>query len=139
VAPRSGRSKYVCSCKKLGGEIHVSSAWTPWCTSWYHEQPKPEPDEYEQQVIRETAYFSWERAGRPEGYTQDHWERAIIEASNGDIRGRDDEFMQDEEKVLAGRPDANMPALLTKDVPGGRGRFKVPLGLGSAGLHMQGF
>jgi hypothetical protein len=46
-------------------------------------------------------------------------ERAIIEASNGDIRGGDDEFMQDEEKVLVERPDANMPALLTKDVPGG--------------------
>lgn len=27
--------------------------------------------------------------------------------------------LEDEEKVLAGRPDANMPALLTKDVPGG--------------------
>jgi hypothetical protein len=30
-----------------------------------------------------------------------------------------DEFMDDEEKILAGRPDANMPALLTKDVHGG--------------------
>jgi hypothetical protein len=27
--------------------------------------------------------------------------------------------MEDEEKVLAGKPDANMPALLTKDVLGG--------------------
>jgi len=27
--------------------------------------------------------------------------------------------MDEEEKVLAGRPDANMPALLTQDVPGG--------------------
>jgi hypothetical protein len=30
-----------------------------------------------------------------------------------------DEPMDEEEKVLANRPDANMPALLTKDVPGG--------------------
>ena len=30
-----------------------------------------------------------------------------------------DELMDDEEKVLAGRPDANFPALLTKDVQGG--------------------
>lgn len=30
-----------------------------------------------------------------------------------------DEDMEDEEKVLAGRPDVNLPALLTKDVPGG--------------------
>jgi hypothetical protein len=27
--------------------------------------------------------------------------------------------MEDEEKVIAGRPGANIPALLTKDVPGG--------------------
>lgn len=29
------------------------------------------------------------------------------------------EAMDEEEKVLAGHADANMPALLTKDVPGG--------------------
>jgi hypothetical protein len=34
-------------------------------------------------------------------------------------RDRRDEFTDEEEKVLAGRSDANMPALLTKDVPGG--------------------
>jgi hypothetical protein len=34
-------------------------------------------------------------------------------------RARPDEPMDEEEKVLAGRPDANMPALLTRDVPGG--------------------
>jgi hypothetical protein len=44
---------------------------------------------------------------------------SAIETSGGDIRDRDNEFWEDEEKVLAGRPDANMPALLTKDVPGG--------------------
>ncbi len=27
--------------------------------------------------------------------------------------------MEEEEKVLAGRPDVNLPALLTKDVQGG--------------------
>ncbi len=30
-----------------------------------------------------------------------------------------DEPMEDEEKILDGRPDVNYPALLTKDVPGG--------------------
>ena len=79
----------------------------------------PEPDEYTEQVIRETAYFIWEREGRPEGCARDHWERATIEIFGDDTRGRDNEFLQDEEKILAGRPDANMPALLTKDVPGG--------------------
>jgi hypothetical protein len=73
-----------------------------------------EPDGYMEQVIREAPYFIWEREGRPEGGAKDHWERAIIENSTGDCAGG-----EDEEKVLAGRPDANMPALLTKDVPGG--------------------
>lgn len=31
----------------------------------------------------------------------------------------DDDRMEDEEKILAGRLDVNYPALLTKDVPGG--------------------
>jgi len=73
-----------------------------------------EPDGYTEQVIRVTAFFIWEREGRPEGRAVDHWERAIIESSTGDGAGE-----EDEEKVLAGRPDANMPALLKKDVPGG--------------------
>lgn len=30
-----------------------------------------------------------------------------------------EEAMDDEEKILAGRPDVNLPALLTKDVQGG--------------------
>ena len=46
------------------------------------------------------------------------WRRAIIEAC-GDECHRDDEPLEDEGKVLAGHPDANMPALLTKDVRGG--------------------
>ena len=29
------------------------------------------------------------------------------------------DVMDDEEKVVAGQQDANMPALLTRDVPGG--------------------
>jgi hypothetical protein len=33
--------------------------------------------------------------------------------------GTEDERMEDEEKILAGRNDVNYPALLTKDVPGG--------------------
>jgi hypothetical protein len=30
-----------------------------------------------------------------------------------------EEHLEDEEKIIAGRPDVNYPALLTKDVPGG--------------------
>jgi hypothetical protein len=43
------------------------------------------------QAIRETAYYIWERAGRREM----------------------DDDSEDEEKVLAGRADANVPAMLT--------------------------
>jgi len=59
------------------------------------------------QNIREAAYYLWEREGRPEGRAFDHW----IMASNTNLG--------DEEKVLAGRSDANIPAMLTKNVPGG--------------------
>ena len=59
-----------------------------------------------EKTIREAAYQLWEQEGRPEGRAMDHW----LEAR--EIHG-------EEEKVLDGRPDANMPALLTKDVPGG--------------------
>ncbi len=38
--------------------------------------------------------------------------------STGKNEGRKD-GMEEEEKILAGRTDVNMPALLTKDVPGG--------------------
>jgi len=67
-------------------------------------------------TIREIAYFIWEREGRPDGRAQDHWLQAVAGLTQ---RGQNDERMEDEEKVLAGRPDANMPALLAKDVPGG--------------------
>jgi len=42
--------------------------------------------------------------------------RAVIDEVSADEqeRGQEDDFLDDEEKVLAGRPDANMPALLTK-------------------------
>jgi hypothetical protein len=71
-----------------------------------------------EQTIREAAYFIWEREGRPDGRAQDHWGQAIAEKFS-DKRRQDEDFLDDEEKLLAGRADANMPALLTKDVPGG--------------------
>jgi len=75
----------------------------------------PEPVRSAEQVVREAAYFIWEREGRPEGRARDHWERALRETSVA----KEDEPLLDEEKILAGRPDVNMPALLTKDVLGG--------------------
>ena len=77
----------------------------------------PALDHSADRTIRETAYFIWEREGRPDGRAQDHWRQAV--AGLAAQLGRNDERMEDEEKILAGRPDANMPALLTKDVPGG--------------------
>ena len=77
----------------------------------------PAPDKPRDQIIRETAYFIWEQEGRPDGRAWDHWLRAAA----GLVTQHDhrDEAMEDEEKILAGRHDVNMPALLTKDVPGG--------------------
>ena len=62
----------------------------------------------DERTIRERAYFLRVNEGRPEGRALEHWHRAAAE-----------ERLVDEEKVLAGRPDANIPAMLTKDVPGG--------------------
>jgi len=59
----------------------------------------------EDKATREAAYFLWENEGRPDGRAMEHWLSAEPEG--------------DEEKILAGRADANFPALLTKDVPGG--------------------
>lgn len=77
----------------------------------------PIPDYRADRAIRETAYFIWEREGRPDGRAHDHWLQAI--ANLAADRNRNEERMEEEEKVLAGRPDANIPALLTQDVPGG--------------------
>jgi hypothetical protein len=76
------------------------------------------PEADREKALRETAYFIWEREGRPHGQAIEHWHRAVRERSP-DRRGPVEPPMGDEEKVLAGRPDANFPALLTKDVLGG--------------------
>jgi hypothetical protein len=78
----------------------------------------PETKRYNEQTVRDRAYFIWEREGRPDGRASDHWTRAIKEAARSEQR-HDAEPLPDEEKILAGRIDVNMPALLTKDVPGG--------------------
>ncbi len=76
----------------------------------------PARDHSDDRPIRERAYFIWEREGRPDGRAQDHWLQAVASRVPSDRVG---DHTEDEDKVLAGRPDANIPALLTKDVPGG--------------------
>ena len=65
------------------------------------------------QATREAAYQLWEHEGRPDGRALDHW---LWAEQTGPRRTGP---LPDEEKVLEGRPDADMPALLTKDVKGG--------------------
>jgi hypothetical protein len=76
----------------------------------------PELDAYAEQVIRETANFIWEREGRPEGCAQDYWERAAIESSATTSAAMTMSICRMRKRSLP--DDANMPALLTKDVPG---------------------
>jgi hypothetical protein len=59
------------------------------------------------ETIRTAAYLLWEGEGRPEGRDLEFW----LQAKTA--------FIPEEEKVLAEDPTANIPALLTKDVPGG--------------------
>lgn len=71
-----------------------------------------------EQAVRERAYLIWEREGRPTDRAEDHWRCAIHETlRNSEVWN--DELVEDEEKILSGRTDVNMPALLTKDVHGG--------------------
>jgi len=69
------------------------------------------------QATREAAYLLWEREGRPDGRALDHWLRAAAERSP--VKSRRARPMPEEEKILEGRVDVNMTALLTKDVRGG--------------------
>lgn len=71
-----------------------------------------EPAQYNERAIPGAAYFIWERR------REDHRLRAISK-EEGVQPGRDNDPMDDEERILAGRPDVNMAALLTRDVLGG--------------------
>jgi len=71
-------------------------------------------DQIDEGAIRERAYFIWNREGCPDGRAYDHWVLACAEE-----REHLNELVYEEEKVLADRPDVNMPALLTQDVHGG--------------------
>ncbi len=44
---------------------------------------------------------------------------AVVPETDKLIQVHDEDHLEDEEKILAGRHDVNYPALLTKDVPGG--------------------
>jgi Protein of unknown function (DUF2934) len=76
-------------------------------------------DRNPEQTIRERAYYIWEREGRPEGRAEDHWRYATNEVLRCGGDRRQLPMVDDEEKILAGRADANFPSLLTKDVKGG--------------------
>lgn len=78
----------------------------------------PEARDNKERIVRDRAYHIWEREGRPDGRAHDHWHRAISEVFRAEPRPGEDPML-DEEKILAGRLDVNMPALLTRDVPGG--------------------
>jgi hypothetical protein len=77
----------------------------------------PEQKRAADHTIREMAYFIWEHEGRPNGRAQAHWLQAMNKFAKK--HNHEQEQIEDEEKVLAGRADANIPAMLTKDVPGG--------------------
>jgi hypothetical protein len=77
-----------------------------------------ESAQYNEQAILGAAYFMWERQGHPERRAQDHWLGAIRKERSVQP-GQGNEPIEDEERILAGCPDVNMPALLTRDVLGG--------------------
>lgn len=66
-----------------------------------------------EQAIREAAYYIWQNEGCPKGRAEQHWHRALAAIQENE------ELIGEEEKIMADRADANLPALLTKDVRGG--------------------
>ncbi|HUN40007.1 MAG TPA: DUF2934 domain-containing protein [Acetobacteraceae bacterium] len=72
----------------------------------------------DEQWLRDRAYYIWEREGRPHGRALNHWLQAIRDTTRS-RQTSDHDATPDEERILAGRIDVNIPALLTKDVPGG--------------------
>jgi hypothetical protein len=77
----------------------------------------PEPDQDRKPAVRERVCVIGQHEERPDRPESNPLASATMRS--GDPRGQEHESMEDEEKVLAGRADVNMPALLTKDVPGG--------------------
>ncbi len=69
----------------------------------------------EEKLVRERAYFIWEREGRPDGRAQEHWFRAAAEQVRPD---HDEDLHHDLEAIVDGRA-ADYPAVLTKDTRGG--------------------
>lgn len=82
-----------------------------------------QPDQNNEDAIRERAYFMWVQEGRPEGRGEEHWVRAAAEQIRKEARLADifrpEDPTPDEERLIDGRHDVNFPAMLTKDVPGG--------------------
>lgn len=74
-------------------------------------------DDVGDQAVRERAYFLWQSEGRPKARAHAHWALAQAQQSGLD-RAPEDGFKSDEERIVDGRP-ADLPAFLTKDVPGG--------------------
>lgn len=74
----------------------------------------PTPDE--DRMLRERAYYIWEREGRPEGRAREHWLRAVADEAPADHHDAD--FLSEQEAIVEGRP-ADLPAVLTKDARGG--------------------
>ncbi len=70
----------------------------------------------EKKLVRERAYFFWEREGRPDGRAREHWLRAVAEHIDADRH--DDDLTSDIELIVDGQP-ADYPAVLTKDARGG--------------------
>jgi hypothetical protein len=66
-------------------------------------------------MVRERAYYFWEREGRPEGRAHEHWSRAVADRRPADP---DCDFLADQEAIVEGLP-ADLPAVLTKDAHGG--------------------
>jgi hypothetical protein len=71
-------------------------------------------------IMKRDSVSPWSAEGSTTMPNPDDKERSGHKTAHPIVeRGPHDEILEDEEKILAGRADVNMPALLTRDVPGG--------------------
>jgi hypothetical protein len=81
------------------------------------EQRTLESERDAEQAVYQTACRLWEREGRLDGKADGPWP-LLYRVGQARAQG-DDALVDDVEKVMAARSNANIPALLTQDVPGG--------------------
>lgn len=78
--------------------------------------PKPAKQPISDEAIRQRAHHIWEREGRPEGRSEDHWQMARTELANETELGRAMEPNPAVEREVADHPEPVEPLEAVENV-----------------------